>query len=53
MAEYMKMMEGDKLTAIWRKDTNEGIPLDENNCDYRDYLAWVEEGNTPEDKPAE
>jgi hypothetical protein len=24
------------------------IPLDSNNTDYQEYLAWVEEGNTPE-----
>jgi hypothetical protein len=27
------------------------IPLDENNRDYAEYLAWVEAGNTPEDPP--
>ena len=25
-----------------------GIPMDENNTDYRNYLAWVAEGNTPD-----
>lgn len=24
------------------------IPIDERNTDYQQYLAWVEEGNTPE-----
>ena len=28
-----------------------GIPMDENNTDYRNYLAWVAEGTTPD--PAE
>lgn len=24
------------------------FPIDETNIDYRKYLAWVAEGNTPE-----
>mgnify|MGYP001465536925 CR=1 FL=1 len=24
-----------------------GIPLDEENCDYQEYLAWLKEGNEP------
>ena len=24
------------------------IPSDESNADYREYLKWVAEGNTPE-----
>ncbi len=24
------------------------IPFDEENTDYQDYLAWVDEGNTAE-----
>ena len=25
------------------------IPLNEENTDYQEYLAWVDEGNTPEE----
>jgi hypothetical protein len=39
------------LTAILKVDNNTYIPFDESNTDYQAYLAWLEEGNTPE--PAE
>ena len=35
--------------SIIRKEDNAFIPLDENNIDYKAYLAWVAAGNTPED----
>lgn len=34
--------------AITRLSDSATIPVDQNNNDYRDYLAWVAAGNTPE-----
>ena len=38
--------------AILRLADNAFIPPDPANTDYAEYLAWVEEGNTPEPAPA-
>jgi len=35
--------------TILRKEDNTYIPCDEANTDYQEYLAWVAEGNTPEE----
>lgn len=35
-------------TSILRLTDNAGIPADESNTDYKDYIAWLSEGNTPE-----
>ena len=44
-----KDSEGNVRTnQIKRISDGAWIPFDEENKDYKDYLAWVAEGNTPD-----
>lgn len=38
-------------TEILRLADNAYIPADEANTDYQQYLAWLEDGNTPAAAP--
>lgn len=42
------MYKLNQSTSITRLSDNASIPADPKNTDYRDYLAWLAEGNTPE-----
>ena len=45
-----KLINDDEgnLDGIFVLETKAMIPVDPDNYDYQDYLAWVAEGNTPE-----
>ncbi len=49
MYKLMKpIVEGRNSNIVLRLSDNTFIPFDPANTDYREYLKWVEEGNTPE-----
>jgi hypothetical protein len=47
MYKLFNFYDGTKI--IIKMDENESfIPCDPANTDYQAYLAWLDEGNTPE-----
>ena len=49
------MYNGKELPFIRRLSDNAHIPFDPANTDYKEYLAWLAEGNEPlpADEPEE
>ena len=48
MYKLIKHHLTQEVVSVQRLTDNAFIPFDPNNRDYQDYLAWVEDGNTPE-----
>lgn len=51
MTSYKKLNDSDgveRIDAIQRDD-GACIPFDPANTDYQQYLAWLAEGNVPEE----
>ena len=45
---YKIIKRNQIIQCIFRIKDNASIPLDKENIDYQEYLAWLEEGNEPE-----
>jgi len=47
--KYKKQEYLGAFVGIFDNETKKSIPLDEDNTDYQEYLAWLAEGNEPEE----
>ena len=48
--KFLKNPEKDEIIGVLlqRNSMSISIPINEENTDYQEYLAWVAEGNTAE-----
>ena len=51
MITYKLMNDSNGILSCILRSDGWSIPFDQANTDYQAYLAWLDEGNTPE--PAE
>lgn len=42
-------IDGTESTTIFRVADSAFIPADRDNRDYQQYVAWLDEGNEPEE----
>ena len=49
MYKLIKDSISNKINMVRRLSDGACIPFAEDNTDYQEYLAWVAEGNTPEE----
>ena len=48
--DHMRGQVSDQMIVL--DEDSAFIPFDPDNIDYQDYLAWLDEGNTPNPPPA-
>jgi hypothetical protein len=47
MYKLIKNIIGNTISSVKRLSDNAFIPFDPANTDYKEYLKWLAEGNTP------